>query len=37
VKRHTFVIGKDSRLLAEISSEMNMDLHADEALKVLAS
>ncbi|CAN5576825.1 peroxiredoxin [soil metagenome] len=37
VKRHTFVIGRDSRLLAEISSEMNMDLHADEALKVLAS
>ncbi len=36
VKRHTFVIGRDSRLIAEISSEMNMDLHADEALKVLA-
>jgi peroxiredoxin Q/BCP len=37
VKRHTFVIGTDSRLLAEISSEMNMDLHADEALKLLAT
>ncbi|UQX86819.1 peroxiredoxin [Jatrophihabitans telluris] len=36
VKRHTFVIGTDSRLIAEISSELNMDLHADEALKVLA-
>ena len=35
VKRNTFVIGTDQRLLAEISSEMNMDKHADEALQVL--
>ena len=35
VKRNTFVIGNDQRLLAEISSEMNMDKHADEALQVL--
>ena len=35
VKRNTFVIGTDQRLLAEISSEMNMDNHADEALQVL--
>ena len=36
VKRHTFVIGTDSRLLAEIASEMNMNTHADSALKALA-
>ena len=35
VKRNTFVIGTDQRLLAEISSEMNMDKPADEALQVL--
>ena len=35
VKRNTFVIGTDQRLVAEISSEMNMDKHADEALQVL--
>lgn len=35
VKRNTFVIGTDQRLLAEISSETNMDKHADEALQVL--
>jgi len=35
VERNTFVIGTDQRLLAEISSEMNMDKHADEALQVL--
>jgi peroxiredoxin Q/BCP len=35
VKRNTFVIGTDQRLLAEISSELNMDKHADEALQVL--
>jgi peroxiredoxin Q/BCP len=34
-KRATFVIGPDRRVLAAISSEMNMDVHADEALKVL--
>ena len=37
VKRHTFVIGQDGRLIAEIASELNMDLHADEALRVLAN
>ncbi len=35
VKRHTFVIGTDNRLLKEISSELNMDRHADEALALL--
>ena len=34
-KRATFVIGTDRRVLAAISSEMNMDGHADEALDVL--
>jgi len=34
-KRATFVIGADRRILAAISSELNMDLHADEALTVL--
>ncbi|MFZ4519711.1 MAG: peroxiredoxin [Microthrixaceae bacterium] len=34
-KRSTFVIGTDRKLLKVISSEMNMDVHADEALSVL--
>ena len=34
-KRATFVIDTDRRVLASISSEMNMELHADEALEVL--
>ena len=34
-RRATFVIGGDGRLLAEISSELNMQKHADEALAVL--
>ena len=34
-KRATFVIGTDRTVLAAISSELNMDLHADEALSVL--
>jgi len=34
-KRSTFVIDTDRRILAAISSELNMDLHADEALRVL--
>ena len=34
-KRTTFVIGQDRRVLARISSEINMDKHADEALEVL--
>lgn len=36
-KRATFVIDTDRRILAAISSEMNMDVHADEALSVLRS
>ncbi|HEY7047544.1 MAG TPA: peroxiredoxin [Jatrophihabitantaceae bacterium] len=32
VKRSTFVIGTDRRVLGVISSELNMDKHADEAL-----
>jgi peroxiredoxin Q/BCP len=36
-KRATFVIGTDRRVLAAISSETNMDVHADEALDVLRS
>jgi peroxiredoxin Q/BCP len=36
-KRATFVIGTDRTLLAAISSETNMDVHADEALGVLRS
>ena len=34
-KRATFVIGTDRKVLAAISSEMNMDVHADQALDVL--
>ena len=34
-KRATFVIGTDKRILAAISSEVNMDVHADQALDVL--
>lgn len=37
VKRHTFVIGTDRRLITEIASELNMDLHADEALLALST
>ncbi len=36
-RRSTFVIGTDRRLLRVISSEMNMDVHADEALSALRS
>jgi len=32
VKRQTFVIGADRRVVAAIASELNMDRHADEAL-----
>lgn len=35
VKRHTFVIGTDSRVVEVIRSELNMDRHADRALEVL--
>lgn len=34
-RRATFVIDREGRLLAEISSETNMNKHADEALAVL--
>lgn len=36
VKRATFVIGADQVIDKVISSELNMDAHADEALKALA-
>ena len=36
VKRRTFVIGRDRKLIKEIASETKMDIHADEALKALA-
>lgn len=36
-RRATFVIGTDRTVLAAISSETNMDVHADEALSVLRS
>ena len=35
VKRTTFVIGQDQRVLDVISSEMNMNTHADRALDAL--
>ena len=35
IKRATFVIDTDRRVLAIISSETNMERHADEALEVL--
>ena len=35
-KRRTFVIGTDRRLLGEVSSETNMDVHADRAMKILS-
>ncbi|MFN7149239.1 MAG: peroxiredoxin, partial [Microthrixaceae bacterium] len=34
-RRSTFVIGADGRILAEVSSETNMDVHADKALEAL--
>lgn len=34
-KRATFVIDTDRRILASMTSELNMELHADEALQVL--
>ncbi|MCW2658650.1 MAG: bcpB [Jatrophihabitans sp.] len=36
VKRWTFAIGKDGKVVKAIHSEMNMNLHADEALSALA-
>lgn len=35
VKRHTFVIGNNSRVIEVIRNEMSMDAHADQALGVL--
>jgi len=35
VKRATFVVSQDRRVLAVIASETNMDHHANEALSVL--
>lgn len=35
VKRTTFVIGQDRRVVEIISSELNMDVHADRALAAL--
>lgn len=35
VKRTTFVIGQDSRVLDVITSEMNMNVHAEQALSTL--
>ena len=37
VKRVTFVIGQDRRIIEVVSSEMMMDVHADRALAALAS
>lgn len=34
-KRATFVIGRDQRLIEVITSETNMDVHADQALAAL--
>jgi peroxiredoxin Q/BCP len=34
-RRATFVIGTDRKVLGAFRSEMNMDIHADEALEVL--
>jgi peroxiredoxin Q/BCP len=36
VARMTFVIGSDGRLLAQVSSEVDMAKHADEALAILS-
>ncbi len=36
-RRVTFVIGTDQKIAGVISSELNMDKHADEALKIVAS
>lgn len=37
VKRWTFAIGTDRRVVAAIHSEVNMDTHADQALAALAA
>lgn len=35
-KRATFVVGQDKRVIAAITSETNMNKHADDALAALA-
>jgi peroxiredoxin Q/BCP len=35
VKRWTFAIGTDSKVVAALHSEVNMDMHADQALAAL--
>ncbi|MCU1488679.1 MAG: alkyl hydroperoxide reductase/Thiol specific antioxidant/Mal allergen [Acidimicrobiaceae bacterium] len=35
VKRHTFVIGSDRRVIGVVRSELKMDRHADEALALI--
>jgi peroxiredoxin Q/BCP len=37
VKRSTFVISTDRRVVEVINSQLNMDLHADRALAALRS
>ena len=37
VKRSTFVIGQDRRILNVISSEVNMNVHAEQALATLST
>lgn len=36
-KRATFVIGQDKRLIGSVTSETNMNKHADDALAMLAT
>lgn len=36
VRRTTFVIGRDQKVIKVISSELNMNKHADQALEVLS-
>lgn len=36
-KRSTFVIGTDRRILGVVTSEFNMQGHADQALEILRS
>lgn len=35
VRRQTFVIGTDGKLIGKVGSELDMDRHADEALEIL--
>jgi thioredoxin-dependent peroxiredoxin len=37
VKRWTFAIGTDRRVVKALHSELNMDLHADDALKAFST